>query len=124
MSPWRRLSAIGRALFQRRQVEADLDDELADSIALLADRYVAAGMTADEARRAARLELGGVEQVKEEAAALAVESLTEILSEQELMRKPLRATRKADANLDEEDRAERDAQAIERRRRREQKRLR
>lgn len=66
-----------------------------------------------------------VDQVKEQAAALAVERLTEILSEQELSRKPVRLTRKAtDAELDEEDRAEREAQAVERRRRREQKRLR
>ncbi len=65
------------------------------------------------------------EQVKEQAAALAVERLTEILSEQELSRKPVRATRRADdGDLDDEDRAEREALAIERRRRREQKRLR
>jgi ATP-dependent HslUV protease ATP-binding subunit HslU len=65
------------------------------------------------------------EQVKEQAAALAVERLTEILSEQELIRKPVRTSRRADdAELDDEDRAEREAQAIDRRRRREQKRLR
>jgi len=65
------------------------------------------------------------EGVKEQAAALAVERLTEILSEQEISRKPGRTSRKQDAaGLDEEDRAEREAQSIERRRRREQKRLR
>ncbi|MDQ3442218.1 MAG: ATP-dependent protease ATPase subunit HslU [Chloroflexota bacterium] len=64
------------------------------------------------------------EQVKEQAAALAVERLTELLSEQELSRKPSRSSRKADdAELDE-DRAEREAQTLDRRRRREQKRLR
>jgi ATP-dependent HslUV protease ATP-binding subunit HslU len=66
-----------------------------------------------------------MDQVKEEAAALAVERLTEILSEQELSRKPVRLSRKAESvELDEEDRMELEAQAVERRRRREQKRLR
>jgi ATP-dependent HslUV protease ATP-binding subunit HslU len=65
-----------------------------------------------------------MDQVKEEAAELAVERLTEILSEQELSRKPIRPNRRAAENLDEEVRAEREAQAVERRRRREQKRLR
>ncbi|MBA2776120.1 MAG: AAA family ATPase, partial [Chloroflexia bacterium] len=65
------------------------------------------------------------EQVKEDAAALAVERLTEILSEQALRRKPSRPrTRPNGEDLGEEDLAEREAQAVERRRRREQKRLR
>ncbi len=65
------------------------------------------------------------EGVKEQAAALAVERLTEILSEQELSRRPLRSSRRAeDDGLDDEDRAEREAQSLDRRRRREQKRLR
>ncbi len=65
------------------------------------------------------------EQVKEQAAALAVERLTEILSEQELSRKPSRAARKPNGpELDDDDRAEREAQSLDRRRRREQKRLR
>ncbi len=65
------------------------------------------------------------EQVKEQAAALAVERLTEILSEQEMSRKPGRASRKAsDPELDDDGRAELEAQSLDRRRRREQKRLR
>ena len=65
------------------------------------------------------------EGVKEQAAALAVERLTEILSEQELSRKPGRSSRRAgEDGLDDEDRAEREAQSLDRRRRREQKRLR
>ena len=63
------------------------------------------------------------EQVKEQAAALAVERLTEILSEQALSRKPVRSNRKV-ADLNEQDLAVHEAQAVERRRRREQKRLR
>ncbi len=65
-----------------------------------------------------------IEQVKEVAAAAAVERLTDILSEQALNSRPLRLSKKDIDGLDEEGRAEREAQAIERRRRREQKRLR
>lgn len=65
------------------------------------------------------------EQVKEHAAALAVERLTEILSEQALSSKPVRSKRKPnEPELGEEDLVERESQAVERRRRREQKRLR
>jgi ATP-dependent HslUV protease ATP-binding subunit HslU len=71
-----------------------------------------------------RLHAERVEQVKEVASAAAVERLTEILSEQALRRRPIRLTKKEVDGLDEEARAEREAQAIERRRRREQKRLR
>jgi ATP-dependent HslUV protease ATP-binding subunit HslU len=66
-----------------------------------------------------------MEHVREEAASLAVERLTEILSEQFMVTKPGRSSRKAeDEQLNEEERAEREHQAQERRRRREQKRLR
>jgi ATP-dependent HslUV protease ATP-binding subunit HslU len=66
-----------------------------------------------------------MEQVREEAASLAVERLTEILSEQVLMMNPGRASRKAaDEELSDEERLEREVQAQDRRRRREQKRLR
>ena len=45
--------------------EDDLSRELAAHIALLEDEFQRRGMTADEARRAARLALGGVEQTKD-----------------------------------------------------------
>jgi ATP-dependent HslUV protease ATP-binding subunit HslU len=71
-----------------------------------------------------RLHAERIEQVKEVAAAAAVERLTDILSEQALNRRPTRLSKKEVDGLDDESRAEREAQAIERRRRREQKRLR
>jgi hypothetical protein len=46
-------------------VSRDLSRELAAHIALLEDKFQRRGMTADEARRAARLALGGVEQTKD-----------------------------------------------------------
>src|SRR5258706_11438746 len=45
--------------------EAGLDRELASHLLLLEDEYRHRGLSADEARRAARLALGGVEQTKE-----------------------------------------------------------
>jgi predicted permease len=55
-----------RNLFSRNQVEQDLDEELQAFIDLLTAEKVKAGLTPDAARRAARLEAGGVEQIKEE----------------------------------------------------------
>jgi predicted permease len=55
-----------RNFFSRHQVERELDDELRAYVDLLTDEKLKAGMTLDEARRAARLEAGGVEQIKEE----------------------------------------------------------
>jgi len=56
----------GRLLFRRPQVEADLDAEVRAYRDLLMDRNVRAGMSEPEARRAAQLEMEGVEQVKEQ----------------------------------------------------------
>src|SRR5690348_8568918 len=55
-----------RSLFRRRRVDADLDDELRDHVAQKTAAYVAKGMSPQEARRAALIELGGLEQAKEE----------------------------------------------------------
>lgn len=60
-----RLSSLWRNLSRKGRVERELDDELEAYLALLADEKMRAGMSPQAARRAARLELGGVEQVKE-----------------------------------------------------------
>lgn len=66
-----------------------------------------------------------IERVREQAAAMAVERLTDILSEQVLLSTPPRTRRTTEAEeLDESERLERELQAQERRRRREQKRVR
>jgi macrolide transport system ATP-binding/permease protein len=52
-------------LFRRPTVEHELDDELAFHLEQLVNRHVAAGLSHDEAMRRARLELGGIDQVKE-----------------------------------------------------------
>src|SRR5262245_26796780 len=55
-----------RSLFMREVVERELDDELQFHLQQQIDTYVGAGMPRDEAKRRARLTLGGFEQLKEE----------------------------------------------------------
>jgi len=54
-----------RSLFRRRQVERDLDDELRDHLERETAERIRLGGTPEEAQRAARVSLGGVEQQKE-----------------------------------------------------------
>jgi predicted permease len=55
-----------RRFFRRGLTERQLDAELRFHLEQQTADYVAAGMTAEEARRRARLEFGGLDQVKEE----------------------------------------------------------
>ena len=55
-----------RRFFRRGVTERQLDAELRFHLEQQAADYVAAGMTPEEARRRARLEFGGLDQVKEE----------------------------------------------------------
>jgi len=56
-----------RAILRRGVVERDLDDELRFHIEREAEKYVAQGMTPDEAMRRARSAFGGLDQIKEDA---------------------------------------------------------
>ena len=60
-----RLRALVRWLFRRDEIERALDTDLADYIEQSAAEKMRAGMSEKEARRAARIELGGVEQTKD-----------------------------------------------------------
>jgi len=62
---FRRFSKRFESLFRRHRLEEDLDEELRSSLDMIADRFAAQGMSPAEARRAARLEFAGLEQVKE-----------------------------------------------------------
>jgi len=55
-----------RNLFWSRGVEAELDQELHAHLQILIEENIHAGMPPKDAERAARMELGGIEQVKEE----------------------------------------------------------
>src|SRR4029453_7454376 len=59
---WYRL----RAIFRRRSVERELDDELRFHVERITQKYVRRGHSPGEAARLASLEVGGVEQVKEQ----------------------------------------------------------
>ena len=54
-----------RALFRRGRLDAELDEEIRLHVEREAEAYVQAGVTPEEAKRRARLALGGEEQVKE-----------------------------------------------------------
>src|SRR2546429_2087228 len=58
-------SLLRNLLFTRR-VEEDLDREVRSHFQMLVDERIRAGMGRKEAERAARMELGGAEQVKEQ----------------------------------------------------------
>ena len=53
------------ASFRRRKMDADLDEEIRSTLEMLTEQKIREGMPAAEAARAARIELGGAEQVKE-----------------------------------------------------------
>src|SRR6266403_2796284 len=55
-----------RNLFSSRRVDGDLDREIHSHLEMLIDENIRAGMPLKEAQRAARIELGGTEQVKEQ----------------------------------------------------------
>jgi predicted permease len=55
-----------RSLFRRREADQELDEELRYQVECKTEEYIARGMTPQEARRAALLEMGGVEKRKEE----------------------------------------------------------
>ena len=61
-----RLFSLWRNLVHRQRVDRDLDEELRAALDLLVDEKVRSGMPPDDARRAARLELGSVDSLKAE----------------------------------------------------------
>jgi predicted permease len=63
---WKDLTLRLRALLYRRQVERDLQDELASHIELQTRKNLAAGMDPAQARRRALIEFGGLPQIAEE----------------------------------------------------------
>lgn len=55
-----------RNLFRRKKVERELDEEVRGYASMLEDENRASGMNASASKRESRIELGGIEQVKEE----------------------------------------------------------
>ena len=65
-----RLASLWRNLVHRGRSERDLDDEVRACAAILEDENVARGLPPEEARRQALIEMGGMEQVKEDVRAV------------------------------------------------------
>ena len=61
-----RLFSLWRNLVHRNRLDRDLDEELRAAFDLLVDEKVRGGMPPDDARRAARLELGSLDSLKDE----------------------------------------------------------
>src|SRR5215472_11402173 len=60
-----RLTSLLRNLLHRKRKELELDEEVRAHELLVVDEKIRAGMNPEEAHRQARLELGGLEQLKE-----------------------------------------------------------
>ena len=95
MAFFSRLNSLRRNLFTRPRVERDLDDELRAYVEQLTEEKRQEGMSAAEALRAARIELGGVEQVKEEVRQVRTGQMLEELLQD--LRYGLRTLRKSPA---------------------------
>jgi hypothetical protein len=68
----RRIVSLFRNLLRKHTVEQALDDELQSSVEILAQEKMKDGLSRTVALRQALIELGGVEQVKEEVRAIRV----------------------------------------------------
>src|SRR5256885_7487504 len=65
MNCWRKLQLRFRALFQKRKLDAEMDEELRSHIGMQTQENIEAGMNAEEARYAALRQFGWVESIKE-----------------------------------------------------------
>src|SRR5438132_11776724 len=79
MSLLRNLAGGLRGLCRKAQVEREMDEELRGYLDTAVNDKMRRGMTRDEALRAARIEMGGQESVKEQIRAVSWESLIETL---------------------------------------------
>ncbi|HUH63187.1 MAG TPA: ABC transporter permease [Terracidiphilus sp.] len=75
-----RIVSLFRNLLRKDTIEQALDDELQSSVELLTEEKMKAGLSHSEARRRALIEIGGVEQVKEEVRAVWAGRLLEDLA--------------------------------------------
>ncbi|HTW48688.1 MAG TPA: ABC transporter permease [Acidobacteriaceae bacterium] len=64
-----RLRSLWRNWFRRNAVDADLDEEVQAYVEMAAEEKIAAGATAEEARRATLAEMGGAERLKQQVRA-------------------------------------------------------
>jgi predicted permease len=79
MSIWRNLTGGLRTLFHKKEVEQEMDEELRGYLDAAAKDKVRAGMSNEQALRAARVEMGSLDGVKEEIRSVGWESTLESL---------------------------------------------
>ena len=60
-----RLASLWRNLTDKESVDQELTEELRAHVDLLTEKKLSEGLSAEQARRAALVEVGGIEQVKE-----------------------------------------------------------
>jgi predicted permease len=77
MAHLRRFMAGLKALFRSERDEQDLDEELRAYLECSVEAKISAGMTPEDARRAARIEVGGIESVKDRTRDVGWESVAE-----------------------------------------------
>src|SRR5438874_10554365 len=65
MNCWRKLKIRLRALFQKRKLDAEMDEEMRSHIEMQTRENLDAGMSPEEARYAALRQFGRVESIKE-----------------------------------------------------------
>jgi len=87
------IKSLLRNLFRKQRVEQDLDDEIRSHLELMTAQKISEGMTPQDAARAAKLELGGVEQIKEQVRAVQAGAQLETLLQD--LRFGLRTLRKS-----------------------------
>jgi putative ABC transport system permease protein len=66
MSLFSKSGSLIRNTMRKQRVDRDLSEEVGSYVELLTEKNMKEGMNEEEARRAAMLEVGGIEQVKEE----------------------------------------------------------
>ena len=66
MSLVQKIRGLTRNLFRREKIERDLDAEVRSYSGMLEDEKLSSGMSPNEAKRGARMNMGGPEQLKEE----------------------------------------------------------
>jgi predicted permease len=77
MSARTRLRSLLRNLLRGARVDRELDAELRGYVDLLVDEKIARGIPPEQARRLARMEIGGIEMVKEEVRSIRSGALVE-----------------------------------------------
>jgi len=77
MTVLRKIMDGWRGLFSKEEAEREMDEELREYLESATREKVRAGMSREQAQRAARVEFGGVENVKEEIRAVSWETFVE-----------------------------------------------